>query len=211
MNDHFHHYLYAFYDPPSRRMKVAHIAHEIDEAGHISREMFVHRGRSFRIRDPLLYIEVEMVYSKDDKVIGFGLAHLNVEGCFESVIGAVNAVVDGHRNHVCQNDIFCLLNKQRRSGGNTIDVIYWWLTETWEEFESQVAIPKDGSLNDPLDYYLMGGQCIYVMMERCNPDYDYPDGKKGNCMIEFDNNQGKPLGFKLATENIPQCIPIHKT
>ncbi|MCS1410983.1 MAG: hypothetical protein M2R45_04178 [Verrucomicrobia subdivision 3 bacterium] len=188
--------LYAFYDPPSRRMKAAVIPFSSDK------NAFYHRGRVYRSDDR--YLETGTIYSKDEKVIGFGFED-EIEHCFCPAINARNAVVDGHRNDVYlyPGNTFATLYRRKYRCAS----IYWYLTETWEEFEERVSyLPEDKcgfktSLAWPIDYFPLGGAGFYIWEGVSDEGL-----RNDDCIMEIDNYSDKDPGFELATENIPQYI-----
>ncbi|MCS1411521.1 MAG: hypothetical protein M2R45_04721 [Verrucomicrobia subdivision 3 bacterium] len=185
--------LYAFYDPPSRRMKVASVPYSSDKSD------FYHRGRVYR-RKPFCD-EVELVRSKDNKIIGFGFHYLELEPWFCPAFNARNAVLEGHRNDVYLHpgETYSSLQQQSRKYPTIYD-IYWYLTETWEEFEERVSLTGK-PLADPLDQYVWADYPLYI-----SEGVSDKGGHSDDCIIDVDNYSNSGFGFELATENIPQRI-----
>lgn len=193
-------WLVAFYDPPSRRMKAAAISYDI-----MSSVSFCHRGRTYHQLDR--FGELETVYSTDNKIIGFSALadNLTDQHYFRSAVNALNAVVDGRRNDLNPDrDTFA----EVRAGGR-FEWIFWWLTETWEEFERRVDLAKDSpeitSIDAwPVNYWPVGGDPYYVY------EGVWKEGKlEGDCMMILDDwhHEKYVPGFKLVTKNIPKSIP----
>ncbi|MCS1408035.1 MAG: hypothetical protein M2R45_01200 [Verrucomicrobia subdivision 3 bacterium] len=187
--------LATFYDPSSRRMKAASVPYPPDKYE------FYYRERVYVLKSHLM---VGTIYSKDEKVIGFGVFHLDAELWACPAFNALNAVIDGRRNDMTPDrDPFSEIshNKHRSDA-----MIYWYLTETWVEFEERVNLaggdPDITSLGYwPIIYWPVGGDGLYVWEGVSDKGL-----RNDDCIIEIDNYLCGDPGFELATENIPQRI-----